>query len=54
MAVDRGRIPIYASSATRRRRRGWGRRRRRGWLLGRPGLAAVAALAVVAVERAVA
>ena len=38
-------LPIYASTATRRRRRGWGRRRR-GWLgrLARPGLISVLTL----------
>jgi hypothetical protein len=42
-------LPIYASTATRRRRRGWGRRRR-GWLgLGRLAFAVLAALPVLGV-----
>lgn len=38
-------IPIYASTATRRRRGGWGRRRRRWFAFGRFG-SLTAAIAV--------
>jgi hypothetical protein len=42
-------LPIYASTATRRSRRGWSRRRRGRPGLARPALVIVAALPVLGI-----